>query len=508
MAEMAGDAIHCPKESMMVKKPNILYFVADQMRADAQHYLGNEMAQTPHLDALASDGVAFRNAYCQNPVCVPSRCSFLSGLYPHTTGHRTMHYLQREDEPNLLRTMKQAGYEVIWIGRNDVIPGDHAKTAYCDEYYNGIVPGNTRDKTYDVMRALQHTRHEEKDPVPFNKDEYSFYIGKVSPEQSGAADVGCVNACLDYLDRKKESGDERPFFVYCTLMYPHPPYACCDPWYSQIKRDDSLWPRKKWVPDKPKMLRETADIMDLHHWSKERWTELRATYLAMVAKWDSQLGQVVDKLKENGFYDDTSIFCFSDHGDYTGDYDIVEKLQNCFENDLTNIPLVIKPAKQFACQPRITDALAELVDLNATVAEMTGTTLDYVQYGKSLVHVLAGDDTHKDAVFSEGGRPQGDIYAKELGHDSPQDVYYPRLHVQHQDDGAHGRAVMIRMGNIKYTKRYEEKDELYDLDLDPNEMVNRIDDPAYTDIIEKMKLRMLEWYQETADWIPNRKDMR
>ena len=165
----------------MVKKPNILYFVADQMRADAQHYLGNEMAQTPHLDALASDGVAFRNAYCQNPVCVPSRCSFLSGLYPHTTGHRTMHYLQREDEPNLLRTMKQAGYEVIWIGRNDVIPGDHAKTAYCDEYYNGIVPGNTRDKTYDVMRALQHTRHEENDQVPFNKDEYSFYIGKVSP---------------------------------------------------------------------------------------------------------------------------------------------------------------------------------------------------------------------------------------------------------------------------------------------------------------------------------------
>ncbi len=137
----------------MVKKPNILYFVADQMRADAQHYLGNEMAQTPHLDALASDGVAFRNAYCQNPVCVPSRCSFLSGLYPHTTGHRTMHYLQREDEPNLLRTMKQAGYEVIWIGRNDVIPGDHAKTAYCDEYYNGIVPGNTRDKTYDAYAS-------------------------------------------------------------------------------------------------------------------------------------------------------------------------------------------------------------------------------------------------------------------------------------------------------------------------------------------------------------------
>ena len=101
------------------------------------------------------------------------------------------------------------------------------------------------------------------------------------------------------------------------------------------------------------------------------------------------MAAVMDALKKFGYYDDTSVFAFSDHGDYTGDYDIVEKVQNCFENDLTNIPLVIKPAKQFACKPRITKALAELVDLNATVSEMTGVPLDYVQYGKSLVHGLS-----------------------------------------------------------------------------------------------------------------------
>lgn len=89
----------------MAKKPNILYFVADQMRADAQHYLGNTAAITPNFDALAGEGVAFQNAYCQNPVCVPSRCSFLSGLYPHTTGHRTMHFLQHEEGPTHTRAM-------------------------------------------------------------------------------------------------------------------------------------------------------------------------------------------------------------------------------------------------------------------------------------------------------------------------------------------------------------------------------------------------------------------
>ena len=86
----------------MSNKPNIVYFVADQMRNDALHHMGFKSSITPNLDALLEEGVSFKNAYCQNPVCVPSRCSFLPGLYPHTTGHRTMHYLQDPDEPNFL----------------------------------------------------------------------------------------------------------------------------------------------------------------------------------------------------------------------------------------------------------------------------------------------------------------------------------------------------------------------------------------------------------------------
>lgn len=487
-----------------MSKPNILYFVADQMRADAQHYLGNEAAITPNCDALAEEGVAFENAYCQNPVCVPSRCSFLTGLYPHTTGHRTMHYLQREDEPNILKTMKENGYEVIWVGRNDVIPGDKPKTDYCDEYYDGIRDENTRDIPMAMNVAVAHSAS--KEPVPFNKDMYSFYVGKTDHD-TGIADVGCVNKVLEYLERKKESGNDKPFFVYCTLMFPHPPYACKDPWFSMIDRS-KLPKRIPFIHDKPCMMIETANNQDLHHWSEERWDELRATYLAMTAKWDDQLGQVMNKLKETGFYDDTSVFVFSDHGDYTGDYDIAEKLQNSFEDQLTNIPLIIKPAKQFETKPRITPALAELVDLNQTVADMCDIKLDYVQYGKSLLPVLAGSDTHKEAVFSEGGRVHGDTYAMELGHDSPDDVYWPRLAVQHKEGQQHTKATMIRMGNLKYTMRLYEKDTLYDLDKDPHELVNRIDEPEYADKVQEMKLKMLEWYQETADWIPNRKDKR
>lgn len=81
----------------MQKRPNIIIFNPDQMRADAVSHLGSPAAKTPFLDSFArTEAVSFRNAFCQHPVCVPSRCSFTTGLYPHTTGHRTMAYLLRE----------------------------------------------------------------------------------------------------------------------------------------------------------------------------------------------------------------------------------------------------------------------------------------------------------------------------------------------------------------------------------------------------------------------------
>lgn len=488
----------------MSNKPNILYFVADQMRADAQHYLGNQAATTPNLDALAEEGVAFENAYCQNPVCVPSRCSFLTGLYPHTTGHRTMHFLQNPDEPNILRTMKEAGYEVIWIGRNDVIPGDRLKTEYCDEYYNGIDPENAREKVISAFAG--GGGHGE--PKEFDPDMYSFYIGEVPSGTWGRADDGCIEACLNYLDRRAAEGSDKPFFVYCTLMFPHPPYGVDKPWYGMTDRS-ALPPRIPRREDGPAMLSETVRKMDLDpRWPEERWDELRATYLDMVAKFDDQLGQVLAKLRETGVYDDTSVFVFSDHGDYTGDYGLVEKVQNCFEDTLTNIPLIVKPAARIACIPRVTPALVELNDLCATLADMCDVDLGYVQYGTSLLPVLAGDDTGKDAVFSEGGRGFGDRPSMELGHDDPHDMYWPRISTQHEEGPNHTRATMIRMGSLKYTMRLYERDTLYDLELDPHEQVNRIDDPSYAERVAAMRERLLAWYQETADWVPNRKDMR
>ena len=188
----------------MSKKQNILWFVADQMRCDSMAHMGNPAAVTPNLDRLAQEGVSFRNAYCQNPVYVPSRCSFLTGLYPHTTGHRTMHYLIRPEEPTLLQAMKENGYEVVWIGRNDVVPGARAKTQYCDRFYDGtdLVEKSAVEGGKMSMSAGMPAVRPETVPVMQDVDNrYSFYLGKY-PERSldKTFDWNCVNAGLAYMD--------------------------------------------------------------------------------------------------------------------------------------------------------------------------------------------------------------------------------------------------------------------------------------------------------------------
>lgn len=490
----------------MSKKPNIVCFVADQMRSDSLHHLGNEASITPNLDAISQEGVSFQNAYCQNPVCVPSRCSFLTGLYPHTMGHRTMHYLQREDEVNVLKEMKNNGYEVIWIGRNDVVPGDRAKTEYCDEYYDGVSFENQRDNA-DCGVNFGSMSH--GDTSKADKDQlYSFYIGKLPDSEGyGKVDWNCLQIAMDYLKRKQASKDDKPFFLYCTISFPHPPYGCEEPWYSSIDRK-LLMPRRTSVLElegKASMLKGIASKQNLQ-WEEARFDELRATYLAMVSRFDTQFGQLCDTLKETGFYDDSSVFVWSDHGDYTTDYGIAEKVQNCFENPISNIPLLVKPAQSIAVKPGVSKALVELVDLPATFADMGGFPLSYVQFGKSLRAALNGE-AHKDAVFCEGGRVHGEVQAMERGH-TPESPYWPRLDTQSSEGPEHTKACMMRMENYKYTMRLYEQDEFYDLDKDPYELHNAIDEPNYQEQIMKMKLRLLQYYMQTGDFVPNRKDKR
>ncbi len=499
----------------MPQQPHIIIFNPDQWRGDVMGHLGNPAAITPNLDRLIeTDAVSFRQAFCQNPVCTPSRCSFMTGWYPHVRGHRTMFHMLRPDEPVLLKKLKDAGYFVWWGGKNDLVPRQDGFADYCDVKYEAGHPLRPNLHRADDWRG---------DPAGDNY--YSFFAGKLpntplaAPDETGSSigdevyydnDWAMVDGACQQI---RNAPPDQPLCIYLPISYPHPPYGVEDPWYSQINRE--ALPARLPAPDwdkKPALLRGIYERQGMQDWSEERLTELRATYYGMCARVDAQFGKLLAALQESGMYDDSAIFFFSDHGDFTGDYGLVEKTQNTFEDCLARVPLIVKPPAHAPLQPGIRDQLVELIDFTATAYDWAGIEPGYDHFGHSLAGLVAADGhEHRDAVFCEGGRLYGEEQAKEKespAYDDPSVLYWPRAQMQKSESGSHSKAAMCRTQTHKYVRRLYERDELYDLRADPGEMHNLIDEPAYAPTLAMLRDRLLTWYQETCDVVPRETDVR
>lgn len=488
----------------MDKRPHIVIFNPDQFRGDVLGHMGNPAAVTPNLDQVVEqDGVSFKYAYCQNPVCTPSRCSFMSGWYPHVRGHRTMFHMMQEDEPVLLKTLKDQGYFVWWGGKNDLVPGENPVDPFC----------NIRHKASKPLKPNLHVEQSWRGD-PDEDNYYSFYAGKLDTggdEYYYDSDWDDVMSAIDFIHNRPE---DQPICIFLSLSYPHPPYGVEEPWYSMIDRD-KVPPRiptpENWK-GKPSILKGIWERQNLKGWTEKRWQELRATYYGMCARIDHQFGLVMKALREAGIYDDTAVFFFSDHGDFTGDYGLVEKTQNTFEDCLTRVPFIIKPPAWVDVKPRVSEAMVELIDFPATVEALTGIKPNHTHFGRSLVPVLEGrTDEHRDAVFCEGGRLHGETHCMELesvDQRTPRGLYWPRLSLQREEGPEHTKAVMIRTKEFKYVRRLYESDELYDLTQDPMELDNKISDPEYADILAQLKDRLLTFYLETGDVVPHKPNKR
>ena len=449
--------------------------------------------------------MSFANTYCQNPVCTPSRCSFMTGWYPHVRGHRTMFHMLQPDEPNLLKTLKDAGYYVWWGGKNDLVPAQNSLESYCTEKFVPLL----------APRPLSPKVSAEAWRGPSGGDRYySFYQGRLEGNPSAPyprdSDWANVLGAVDFI---RHAPTDRPFCIYLPLGFPHPPYGVEDPWYSLIDREKvpARIPAPDWAKQ-PSILRGIASLQHLQGWDETRWTELRATYYGMCARVDHQFGLIMEALRQADCYDQTAVFFFADHGDFTGDYGLVEKTQTTFEDCLVHVPFLIKPPAWAAVKPGIRQALVELVDMPATVEALLSLSPGHTHFGRSLLPLITGAvDNHRDAVFCEGGRLHGETHCMELESDidsTPGDLYLPRLYWQRREGPEHTKAVMVRTREYKYVRRLYETDELYDLRQDPQELYNRIDDPALANELAALKERLLTFYLETGDAVPFATDRR
>ncbi|GJQ34584.1 MAG: phosphonate monoester hydrolase [Anaerolineaceae bacterium] len=513
----------------MTAHPNIVIIIADDLRADA---LENPLVRTPHLAALRADGVTFAQNYAANPVCAPSRMANFTGLYPQVNGHRSLYQLLRPHEENLFRILKDNGYETVMAGKNDLMTTPSLRASFrrrlagpqsvqlklmrqrlrplplhrkwrllalafrlfvVERKSFSSLLGDERLKEFaDVLPSA-------RSPYPRgHRLHHSFYFGKVKPVSPAAQMEPLIfESAVRWLD----SAPRQPFCLYVAATLPHTPYQVEEPYFSMYARAAIPDPIPAQLDDKPHFMRELYAHYELAQLTPEDLRELRATYYGMVAKLDEQVGRVVTALKAQGLYDDSLILFLSDHGDYVGDYGLVEKWPTGFQDNLLRVPLIVKyPANAHAGQ-RV-DGFTQSLDLFPTVLEQAGIQTSYTHFGQSLTSLMEGI-AEREAVYAVGGYDPREPQAFESGIQSGDDPlmghYFEKLKLQQDDPATVARAAMLCTHAWKLVIRSAGKEELYDLKNDPQELYNRVDDPALSEVCNDLRERLLHWYLRASD---------
>ncbi len=487
----------------MSKRPHIVIFNPDSYRGDVLGHLGNAGAVTPAVDALVAEGgVSYANAFAQNPVCTPSRCSFMTGWYPHTHGHRSMKNMLKAHEPNLLTVLRGEGYHVWWGGKNDLVavekPEDYLQ--FCDVKYKPAA----RYRGYRAPAALASD-----DPR-----RGAFYGGVKTPDPEAEytdPDRASVEGAIELV---KHHNDDQPLCIYLPLSWPHPKYVVEQEFYDLID-PDRLPPRlpvPKHASTSPPVLDALRKAYRADEIDEATWKDVRRIYYAMCAKIDHLFGQLVQALKDAGIYEDTLIVFMSDHGDFTGDYSLPEKTHATLQDVLLRVPLVFKLPKDVQVEPGLRHHLVELVDLPATIYDLLEIDPGYALQGRSLRRSFAGatEPVH-DAVFAEVGSREAEQAFKNLDvlARSPDSFYAMQSQAvsPFADEGTY--AVTCRTERYKYIRRgYNNHHELYDLQADPGELHNRIGDPALADVERQLEIRLLDFFMQTGDVLPHQQDSR
>jgi choline-sulfatase len=462
---------------------NIIYFNPDQLRADFVGCYGNPIIKTPNIDRLAAEGVRFDQCSVQHTVCTPSRCSFMTGWYPHVRGHRTLWYPLQPDEPNTLKYLKQGGYEVHWIGKNDLL---------------------AQQSFDDSVTALHFTQSGEKgDRNIFRPDQPGYWSFLYGPMPGHSSDWYKVEKAVELIKSRKP-GDP-PYMLYLPLKFPHCPFSCPQPWYDMYDPAELPPMRPSELAGKPvfhELIRKTRQLDKL---DDATFRKIRAVYMGMVSYVDDMLGKLLTALDEAGQTGETALFFFSDHGDWAGDYGLVEKWPSGLGDCLTHVPAIIRAP---GCrQGHVAGEPAELFDIMPTTLELAGIECRHTHFARSMMPQLRGQPgDSRRAAFAEGGYDPHEPHCYE---GSPSDtgsdtdgIYYPKGRLQQEHPEASVRCTMIKTGSHKLIFRPGDKSELYDLREDPEELCNVYGREEYLEVQRQLERRILEWYLHTSDVVP------
>jgi iduronate 2-sulfatase len=459
-----------PEITLAAEKMNVLFLVSDDLTAHCLGCYGHPQCQSPNLDNLAGRGVRFERAYCQFPLCNPSRSSFLTGLRPDQLRiyeNATQIRKTVPDVQTLPQTFRKGGYFVARVGK----------------LYHYGVPGQIGTSGLDDPASwdqVVNPRGKDKD------DEEADKIFTLRPELKGSARYGGVLSWFASDGRDDQQTDgiaaaetirllaankNRPFFLACGFYRPHTPYVAPIPYFER-------YPLSKIpLPVVPKDHWNSAPKLAFGSHKKEHdllTDDLRRqaiqAYFASTTFMDAQVGLVLDALEKEGLAKNTIVVFLSDHGYHLGEHGLWQKM-SLFENS-ARVPLIIYDPRAKG-NGKACSRTVELVDLHPTLAELCGLPPPAGLTGKSLKPLLddPGAAWDKPAITQVSrGTPQA------TGEKVPQGQ---KLIMGYS----------VRDERYRYTEWNQGQlgTQLYDYQSDPGELTNLAGNPQFAEVVKRLK---------------------
>lgn len=461
---------------------NFIFFMPDELRAESLGCYGHFLDVSPNIDAFAHQGTRFDQCHVQHTVCSPSRCSMLTGWYPHVRGHRTLWHLLRPDEPNLFRYLKESGYEVHWFGKNDALSPE--------SFPGSVTQAGSRGKGYPFG------------PSPWSLQDaeyYSFLHDPYPGDLADHSDFANVMAAIDVL----RAEPDRPFAIYLPLIYPHCPYTAPEPWHTRFAPAEVSASLVPACAGKPSFHAGMRRLRRLDRCDQNLFARVNAVYLGMTAFIDHLFGLLLEALEQSPYRDNTTVMFLSDHGDYAGDFGLVEKWPNAAEDMITRVPLIVRTPDGTVAHE--VQEQVELFDLLPTVLSLAGIKTTHSHFARDLGACLQGAPGDPERlVFTEGGYDPHEPHcfegrAEGWGMEHP---YWPKLELQQRHPETVARSIAVRSSRHKYVHRPGDVSELYDLVQDPRQTRNLSGDSRYAGAEQSLQQAMLDWLVTTSDVTP------
>ncbi len=452
----------------MADKPNILFVMTDQQRADAMGCSGG-WVKTPHLDRIAGEGVRFSNCVTTSPVCIPARVTLATGRYPHNTGvWNNLHYELPPETPTWMQAVRNAGYRTSVFGKTHLHPhqGDLREREHLLHAY-GLDDVDEIGGPRASARVLSHMTAEWERKGLWEKyqqdyaDRFSTKAHVARPSAlplEDYADVYVGRKAAAYLAAYNRS---EPWFCWVSFGGPHEPWDAPEPYaslYDPTAMPEPL-PRAESQRERPQGWLDELLTRQRPNFEPGDVAALRANYAGKVTLIDAQIGEVLKTIEARGELDNTVLAFSSDHGEMNGDHGLIYKSN--FLNSAVRVPLLLRAPETLGSPAagRVCASPVEWFDLGPTLVELAGGELTHQQFAKSLCPVLR----------EPGAEPRREVISELRGE------------------------LMIMDRRWKMTLNCQsEVYLLFNQEEDPQELYNLAGKPAMAEVETELRLRLLD----------------